>query len=89
MRGTGCPGGEWYQLADEAFLCESLVVPRTEEPLADQFNLNVNRLYDEALGLYRLDIALLIAQKSQKVKQSCDLLTLGSSRILAISAKAE
>lgn len=31
------------------------------------FLADVNRLYDEALGLYRLDIALLIAQKSQKV----------------------
>src|SRR5271156_724691 len=30
------------------------------------FLADVNRLYDEALGLYRLDIALLIAQKSQK-----------------------
>jgi len=32
------------------------------------FLADVNLLYDEALGLYRLDIALLIAQKSQKVK---------------------
>ena len=31
------------------------------------FLADVNRLYDEALGLYRLDVALLIAQKSQKV----------------------
>ena len=31
------------------------------------FLADVNSLYDEALGLYRLDIALLIAQKSQKV----------------------
>lgn len=31
------------------------------------FLADVNRLYDEALGLYRLDIALLIAQKSQRV----------------------
>jgi elongator complex protein 1 len=31
------------------------------------FLADVNHLYDEALGLYRLDIALLIAQKSQKV----------------------
>ena len=33
------------------------------------FLADVNRLYDEALGLYRLDIALLIAQKSQKVPE--------------------
>lgn len=33
------------------------------------FLADVNRLYDEALGLYRLDIALLIAQKSQKVSE--------------------
>jgi hypothetical protein len=31
------------------------------------FLADVNQLYDEALGLYRIDIALLIAQKSQKV----------------------
>jgi IKI3 family len=31
------------------------------------FLADINVLYDEALGLYRLDIALLIAQKSQKV----------------------
>jgi elongator complex protein 1 len=31
------------------------------------FLADVNRLYDESLGLYRLDIVLLIAQKSQKV----------------------
>lgn len=31
------------------------------------FLADVNHLYDEALGLYRLDIAILIAQKSQKV----------------------
>ena len=30
------------------------------------FLADVNQLYDEALGLYRLDIALLVAQKSQK-----------------------
>ena len=31
------------------------------------FLADVNQLYDQALGLYRLDITLLIAQKSQKV----------------------
>ena len=31
------------------------------------FLADVNQLYEEALGLYRIDIALLVAQKSQKV----------------------
>ncbi len=35
VRGTGCPGGEWYQLAEESFVCESLVVPSPEEPGGD------------------------------------------------------
>lgn len=35
VRGTGCPGGEWYELGEEAFLCESLVVPSAEEPAGD------------------------------------------------------
>jgi elongator complex protein 1 len=43
----------------------SELVPRAVEHIC--FLADVNRLYDEALGLYRLDITLLIAQKSQKV----------------------
>lgn len=35
VRGTGCPGGEWYQLGEEQFICESLVVPSSEEPAGD------------------------------------------------------
>jgi len=31
------------------------------------FLADVNQLYEEALGLYRIDVALLVAQKSQKV----------------------
>lgn len=31
------------------------------------FLADVNRLYDNALGIYDLDLALLIAQQSQKV----------------------
>jgi len=31
------------------------------------FLADVNELYEEGLGLYRIDIALLVAQKSQKV----------------------
>jgi len=43
---------------------KSDLVPRAIEHIC--FLTDVNKLYDEALGLYRLDIALLIAQKSQK-----------------------
>ena len=35
VRGTGCPGGEWYRLADESYLCESLVALSSEEPSGD------------------------------------------------------
>ena len=31
------------------------------------FLADVNKLYDSALGLYDLDLALLVAQQSQKV----------------------
>ena len=31
------------------------------------FLVDVNRLYDNALGLYDLELALLVAQQSQKV----------------------
>ena len=31
------------------------------------FLADINQLYEEALGLYRIDVALLVAQKSQKV----------------------
>jgi len=31
------------------------------------FLADVNQLYDHALGIYELDVALLIAQQSQKV----------------------
>ena len=50
------------------------------------FLADVNKLYDEALGLYRLDLALLIAQRSQKVGHLEILLILGSSRISPIFA---
>lgn len=32
VRGDGCPGGEWFRIGDEAFVCESLVRPSAEEP---------------------------------------------------------
>jgi hypothetical protein len=35
VRGEGCPGGEWYRIGDEAFVCETLVQPRREEPSGD------------------------------------------------------
>jgi len=43
---------------------KSPLLPRAIEHIC--FLADVNKLYDEALGLYRLDITLLIAQKSQK-----------------------
>lgn len=33
--GTGCPGGQWYRLADEQYICESLVALSTEPPFGD------------------------------------------------------
>lgn len=33
--GDGCPGGEWYRLAAEQYVCESLVRPSTGEPFGD------------------------------------------------------
>jgi hypothetical protein len=33
--GTGCPGGEWYRLADEQYICESLVAPSVDAPSGD------------------------------------------------------
>jgi elongator complex protein 1 len=45
----------------------------SNDPLMDKaaehicFLADVNQLYDTALGLYNLDLALLIAQQSQKV----------------------
>jgi IKI3 family len=47
------------------------------------FLADVNALYDEALGIYRLDVALLIAQKSQKVYMRSPYLTPGSTGILS------
>jgi hypothetical protein len=35
VRGTGCPGGEWYRLGEEQYLCESLVALSSEEPAGD------------------------------------------------------
>nr|MDQ3036521.1 L,D-transpeptidase [Myxococcota bacterium] len=32
VRGDGCPGGEWFRIGDEAFVCESLVRPSADEP---------------------------------------------------------
>ena len=36
VTGLGCPGGEWYRLGEEQYICESLVVPRDEEPAGDE-----------------------------------------------------
>jgi hypothetical protein len=35
VMGTGCPGGGWYRLADEAYLCQSLAEPTSEPPMGD------------------------------------------------------
>lgn len=32
VRGEGCPGGEWYRVGVEAYVCERLVTPSTEPP---------------------------------------------------------
>jgi elongator complex protein 1 len=47
----------------------------SQDPLTDKaaehicFLADVNQLYDTSLGLYNLDLALLIAQQSQKVRR--------------------
>jgi elongator complex protein 1 len=45
----------------------------TSEQAAEHicFLADVNQLYDDALGIYDLDVAILIAQQSQKVSPSC------------------
>jgi len=54
------------------------------------FLADVNQLFDEALGLYRLDMTLLIAQKSQKAASHMwQFLMIGSSRIPTLSAEFE
>jgi hypothetical protein len=54
------------------------------------FLADVNQLYDEALGLYRIDIALLIAQKSQKVPpQKAVRLITGSTGVSSVFAALE
>lgn len=32
VRGEGCPGGEWYRVGTEAYVCEALVEPSREAP---------------------------------------------------------
>ncbi len=32
VRGEGCPGGEWYRVGEEAYICEGLVEPSREAP---------------------------------------------------------
>ena len=39
------------------------------------FLADINRLYDNAVGLYDLDLALLVAQQSQKVNLSTIILS--------------
>jgi hypothetical protein len=35
VRGTGCPGGEWYELGSEQYVCESLVRESADDPAGD------------------------------------------------------
>jgi elongator complex protein 1 len=48
----------------------------SQDPLTDKaaehicFLADVNQLYDTSLGLYNLDLALLIAQQSQKASRT-------------------
>ncbi len=35
VRGEGCPGGEWYRIGVEMFVCESLVSPSAGAPSGD------------------------------------------------------
>jgi hypothetical protein len=35
VRGDGCPGGEWYELGDEQYVCESLLRETSDEPSGD------------------------------------------------------
>jgi hypothetical protein len=32
VRGEGCPGGEWYRIGTEAYICEALIEPSPEPP---------------------------------------------------------
>jgi elongator complex protein 1 len=49
------------------------MMTESQDPLTDKaaehisFLADVNQLYDTSLGLYNLDLTLLIAQQSQKV----------------------
>jgi IKI3 family len=59
------------------------------------FLADANQLYDHALGIYDLDVALLVAQQSQKVRQfyfglvhEISLTRLGPSRVSPIHAKS-
>jgi hypothetical protein len=36
VRGEGCPGGEWYRIGPEAFVCETLVRPSAEPPAGER-----------------------------------------------------
>lgn len=70
----------------------------SQDPLTDKaaehisFLADVNQLYDTSLGLYNLDLALLIAQQSQKVGNISGIEgsfinhAAGPQRILASSA---
>jgi hypothetical protein len=56
-------------------IIDSNMYEASQDPLTDKaaehicFLADVNQLYDTSLGLYNLDLALLIAQQSQKVRR--------------------
>jgi len=62
------------QPSPTCFLTKLTTIVASDDALTDKaaehicFLADVNQLYDTALGLYNLDLALLIAQQSQKVR---------------------
>lgn len=38
------------------------------------FLVDINQLYDVALGMYDFSLVLMVAERSQKVGESCDLM---------------
>jgi elongator complex protein 1 len=59
-----------------------IAMTASKDPLTDKaaehicFLADVNQLYDTSLGLYNLDLALLIAQQSQKASDTFPVLRL-------------
>ena len=62
---------EYYRFTDLYVAQQPDYVDRAVEHIC--FLADVNRLYENALGLYDLDLTLLVAQQSQKVISSHNL----------------